>query len=190
MASASPRRRELLASMGWNFTVEASHITEKTLFGESAEEMVCRLALSKAVDVFSRRDGFWVVGADTVVAVDGVIYGKPADNAEALDMLMNLQGRTHDVITGVALIAPDGRKKSAFEKTAVTFRAMTEEELSSYVALGESLDKAGAYAIQDKGTLLAEKINGCYFNVVGLPIRLLSEMFSDMGWSLSEQWGK
>ena len=99
-------------------------------------------------------------------------------------------GKVRQLVAGVALIAPDGRKKSAFEKTTVTFRAMTREELSAYVASGESLDKAGAYAIQDKGALLVEKINGCYFNVVGLPIQLLSKMFSDMGWPLSEQWGK
>ena len=190
LASASPRRRELLSSMGWHFSVEPSYITEKTVPGESAEEMVCRLALSKADNIFSRRGGSWVVGADTVVSADGVIYGKPRNDDAALDMLMNLQGKTHSVITGVALIAPDGRKKSAFEKTTVTFRAMTREELSAYVASGESLDKAGAYAIQDKGALLVEKINGCYFNVVGLPIQLLSKMFSDMGWPLSEQWGK
>ena len=154
LASGSPRRRELLAGLGWEFRVEPSHITETKPEGETPAHLVKRLAFEKASEVAGRFPGNWVVGADTVVAIDGMILGKPKDEAEAKSMLRRLAGATHSVFTGVALI-----------------------------------DKAGAYAIQGRGTLLASRIEGCYFNVVGLPLFLLSRMFASMGAPLSAQWG-
>ena len=148
-----------------------------------------RLAFEKASEVAGRFPGNWVVGADTVVAIDGMILGKPKDEAEAKSMLRRLAGATHSVFTGVALIAPDGRSLSETDETKVTFRPLSDEEISAYVACGESMDKAGAYAIQGRGTLLASRIEGCYFNVVGLPLFLLSRMFASMGAPLSAQWG-
>lgn len=189
LASGSPRRRELLAGLGWEFRVEPSLITETKPEGEAPAHLVKRLAFEKASEVASRFPGNWVVGADTVVSIDGMILGKPKDEAEAKSMLRRLAGETHSVFTGVALIAPDGRSLSETEETKVTFRPLSDEEISAYVACGESMDKAGAYAIQGRGTLLASHVNGCYFNVVGLPLFLLSRMFASMGAPLSAQWG-
>ncbi|MEG1798897.1 MAG: Maf family protein [Synergistaceae bacterium] len=190
LASSSPRRQELMSLMGWDFTIEPSSAPEEHISGETPEDMVCRLAESKAFEVFSRNRGSWVVGADTVVAVDGEVFGKPACADDALKMLTRLQGRSHNVITGVALFSPGGDRLVSFESTEVVFRTMTSDELAAYVSAGESSDKAGAYAIQGKGALLVERICGCYFNVVGLPLQLLSSMFSDLGWPLSAQWRK
>ena len=188
LASGSPRRRELLAGLGWEFRVEPSLITETKPEGEAPAHLVKRLAFEKASEVASRFPGNWVVGADTVVSIDGMILGKPKDEVEAKSMLRRLAGETHSVFTGVALIAPDGRSLSETEETKVTFRPLSDEEISAYVACGESMDKAGAYAIQGRGTLLASRVDGCYFNVVGLPLFLLSRMFASMGAPLSAQW--
>ena len=188
LASGSPRRRQLLGELGWNFIVEPSALKESRVPGESPENMVCRLAETKAADVFSRNRDAFVIGADTVVAIDGRALGKPADEDEAVRMIEMLQGRVHTVMTGVAVLAPDGRKLLSCEKTDVTFRKLSHEEAIAYVAQGESLDKAGAYAIQEKGTLLVESIRGCYFNVVGLPLEALSKMLAELGWTLAEQW--
>ncbi len=190
LASGSPRRRDLIKELGWKFKIEAALVEETSVVGEKPENMVCRLAESKAANVYSRHNSDWVIGADTIVVVDGKILGKPEDEKDAVRMIMQLQGKTHTVMTGVALFAPDGRKLIGVEKTDVTFRQMTETEAMAYVDQGESLDKAGAYAIQGRGTLLVERIKGCYFNVVGLPLERLSSMFSELGWSLSEQWGE
>lgn len=190
LASSSPRRQELMSLMGWSFAVEPSRITEDHVKNETPRDMVCRLAEAKAYDVFSRNIGAWVVGADTVVSLHGEVFGKPSCNDDALKMLMKLQGKSHDVVTGVALFSPKGEKLIAAESTVVTFRGMSSDELAAYVSAGESSDKAGAYAIQGKGSLLVEKICGCYSNVVGLPLQLLSRMFSELGWPLSAQWRK
>lgn len=190
LASGSPRRRDLIKELGWKFKIEAALVEETSVVGEKPENMVCRLAESKAANVYSRHNSDWVIGADTIVVVDGKILGKPEDEKDAVRMIMQLQGKTHTVMTGVALFAPDGRKLIGVEKTDVTFRQMTDTEATAYVDQGESLDKAGAYAIQGRGTLLVERIKGCYFNVVGLPLERLSSMFSELGWSLSEQWGE
>ena len=189
LASGSPRRRELLAGLGWNFEVIPPQVDEKKIDGEPPAELVKRLAEEKASSVASRFLGNWVLGADTVVALEGRILGKPNSEGEAAEMIAELSGRTHSVFTGVALIAPDGRKLINAEETRVTFRPLEKEDILAYIALGESMDKAGAYAIQERGTLLAERIDGCYFNVVGLPIFRVSQMFAEMGIALSEQWG-
>lgn len=190
LASGSPRRRELLSALGWHFKVIPSQAAEVKKAGELPADMVCRLASLKARDVAQRFPGNWVLGADTVVASDGVILGKPHDEAEACSMIAALSGKSHSVFTGVALIAPDGRMLVKDEETRVTFRTLTVEEISAYVGCGESLDKAGAYAVQGYGMLLAERIEGCYFNVVGLPISLVSKMFAELGVTLSMQWGR
>lgn len=189
LASGSPRRRELLAGLGWNFEVIPPQVDEKKIDGEPPAELVKRLAEEKASSVASRFLGNWVLGADTVVALEGRILGKPNSEGEAAEMIAELSGRTHSVFTGVALITPDGRKLINAEETRVTFRPLEKEDILAYIALGESMDKAGAYAIQERGTLLAERIDGCYFNVVGLPLFRVSQMFAEMGIALSEQWG-
>lgn len=188
LASGSPRRRELLAGLGWDFEVIPSKIDEKTKAGEPPAALVKRLADEKASDVASRCSGNWVLGADTVVAVDDKILGKPRSVEEAAAMIEELSGRTHSVFTGVALLAPDGRRLVRAEETRVTFRRLSKEDIDAYIALGESMDKAGGYAVQERGTLLAERIDGCYFNVVGLPLFCVSQMFADMGIALSAQW--
>lgn len=188
LASGSPRRRALLGDLGWSFTVETSKIDETSISGEGAEELVLRLAEAKAADVWARNRSSWVIGADTVVVINGRVLGKPKDTNEAVAMINELQGRTHTVMTGVAVFTDDGRKLVACEKTDVTFRAMGEDEVHAYVEQGESMDKAGAYAIQERGTLLVTRINGCYFNVVGLPLERLSEMLAQLGWPLATQW--
>lgn len=189
LASGSPRRRELLAGLGWSFRVEPPRVVEKIIDGEEPAVMVKRLAFEKASEVASRFPGEWVIGADTVVSIDGAVLGKPRDGACAAAMLRRLSGAVHSVFTGVALISPDGGSISEAEETKVTFRELTEDEIAAYVACGESMDKAGAYAIQGRGTLLARHIDGCYFNVVGLPLFLLSRMFAGMGVPLASQWG-
>ena len=189
LASGSPRRRELLAGLGWNFEVIPPQVDEKKIYGEPPAELVKLLAEEKASSVASRFLGNWVLGADMVVALEGRILGKPNSEGEAAEMIAELSGRTHSVFTGVALIAPDGRKLINAEETRVTFRPLEKEDILAYIALGESMDKAGAYAIQERGTLLAERIDGCYFNVVGLPLFRVSQMFAEMGIALSEQWG-
>ena len=140
-----------IVGLGWEFRVEPSLITETKPEGETPAHLVKRLAFEKASEVAGRFPGNWVVGADTVVAIDGMILGKPKDEAEAKSMLRRLAGATHSVFTGVALIAPDGRSLAETDETKVTFRPLSDEEISAYVACGESMDKAGAYAIQGRG---------------------------------------
>ena len=190
LASGSPRRQMLLRELGWNIKVMVPDTEESQMPKESPEEMVCRLAYEKALSVHGGCPDSWVIGADTVVTSAGEILGKPSGPEDALNMIKMLQGKTHAVLTGVALIAPDGRKLVEAEKTFVKFRPLDEKEITCYVDSGESFDKAGAYAIQGKGMLLVESIEGCYFNVVGLPLMRLSRMFADLGWPLSEQWRK
>ena len=188
LASGSPRRQMLLRELGWKITIKVPCIDENALPGESPEVMVCRLAHAKALPVHKEFPGQWVIGADTVVTVGDEVLGKPSGYDDALCMIKKLQGKWHTVITGVALLAPDGRVLVEAEKTYVKFRPLDESEIVSYLDSGESFDKAGAYAIQGHGTLLVESIDGCYFNVVGLPLQRLSRMFADLGWPLSEQW--
>lgn len=190
LASGSPRRRELLAGLGWNFKVIPSEVDEKKIEGEAPHLMVERLASEKAADVASRNKGCWTIGADTVVVVDGRVLGKPSCSGEAFEMLSLLAGRAHSVFTGVALVSPSGDTLVRHEETRVRFRPLSDAEIKAYIAQGECMDKAGAYAIQEKGTLLVDRVEGCYFNVVGLPLNCLSAMFREMGVPLDEQWGK
>ena len=185
LASASPRRQEILRNAGVDFTVEPAHIPEEAIEGESAKVLAQRLAREKALAIAHRQIGAYVLGADTVVSVDDEIFGKPADSADAARMLRKLAGRNHEVITGVCLVppgkldAPDTRSQI----TQVTFEAITQKEIEDYVASGEPMDKAGAYAIQGIASRWISRIEGDYFNVVGLPIALVFEMLKDNGWT-------
>ena len=177
LASASPRRRELLAQAGYRFTVEASSIDETRRPGEEAIRFATRLAREKAEEIFARHssDDVLVLGADTVVVCDGEIMGKPADAADAERMLTQLAGRTHHVVTGVAVVWGTG-VESAAEVTQVTMHTLSPEEIAAYVAGGEPMDKAGSYAIQGFAGRWIPRIHGCYFNVVGLPLALVANL--------------
>ncbi len=176
LASASPRRRELLTQAGLAFTVESADINEDRLTHESAAAYVQRLAEEKAQAVWNLRcsldlpdDPLLVLGADTCVVSDGHILGKPANAEDARRMLQLLSGRTHAVLTGIAA-ASRGKIISDVEVTQVTFNVLKDAEIAAYVLSGEPLDKAGAYAIQGYAARWIPRIEGCYFNVVGLPI--------------------
>ena len=191
LASGSPRRRELLELAGVPFDVVVSDADEGTADQASPSEAACELALRKARAVASRiaddpsLAGRTVLGADTVVVVDGAVFGKPADDEQAHTMLAALSGRTHHVVTGVALVAP-GREHVFFEETAVRFWPLDEADIADYIASGEPFDKAGAYGIQGKGSVLVEGIEGDYFNVVGLPIaRTVRELARFAGQSMN-----
>jgi septum formation protein len=171
LASASPRRRELLTQAGYTYTVHPAAIPEDVLPNEDPTAYVTRLAREKAEAVYQELGDpqVTVLGADTTVTLDDHILGKPEDAADAARILRLLSGRTHRVITGVALVTADSTQIAA-ESTAVTFIALSDEEIAAYVATGEPMDKAGAYAIQGRAARWIPRIEGCYFNVVGLPI--------------------
>ena len=175
LASGSPRRRELLGALGLTFDVRPADIDESALPGEAADAYVARLAAAKADAVAAdhpRPAGeriALVIAADTVVVSDGALLGKPRDAAENLAYLERLAGRTHEVLTGHCLLCGD-RRESVVRTTAVTFRDLTADERQRYVATGEGFDKAGGYAIQGIGASLVDRIDGCYFNVVGLSV--------------------
>lgn len=185
LASASPRRRELLTQAGFVFSVHPAHIPEDPLPGEEPIAYVTRLARQKAEAVFTdlsaagSPEGLAVLGADTTVTLDGHILAKPEDAADAARMLRLLSGRTHRVITGVA-VAAAGRVEVAAEVTAVRFLTLSEEEIAAYIATGEPMDKAGAYAIQGGAAKWIPRIEGCYFNVVGLPVALACSMLESI----------
>ncbi|MGD0293804.1 MAG: Maf family protein [Terracidiphilus sp.] len=219
LASASPRRRELLAQAGYFFTVHPAHIPEDPLPNEDPIAHVTRLAREKAQAVFAELSckspvapgpgsprtglrpwgggpshlGTWestnpnlqsttsltVLAADTIVTLDNQILGKPVDAADAARMLRLLSGRTHHVITGVALVSATSTRVAS-ESTAVTFRVLSGEEIAGYIATGEPMDKAGAYAIQGRAARWIPRIEGDYFNVVGLPIALVSSLLDSL----------
>ncbi|MDH3254872.1 MAG: Maf family protein, partial [Acidobacteriota bacterium] len=168
LASASPRRRELLRNLGLEFLCRPVDLDETPLTGEAAEPYVRRLARAKAETV--ARKGEVVLAADTVVVRDGQLLGKPVDPDEARAMLASLSGRDHSVYTGVAIHLPPGLTRDAVCRSEVTMAPLSREEVDWYVLTGEPLDKAGAYAIQGLGALLVERIDGNYSNVVGLPL--------------------
>jgi septum formation protein len=180
LASASPRRRELLTQAGYRFAVDPSSIPESRRPEEDAIRFVTRLAREKAEEVFARHPSSpappLVLGADTVVVCDGQVMGKPADAADAQRMLLLLSGRTHQVVTGVAVVWGLGSAEVAAEMTQVTMRTLSPEEVAGYVATGEPIDKAGAYAIQGYAGRWIPRIQGCYFNVVGLPLALVTSL--------------
>jgi len=179
LASNSPRRRELLLAAGIDFVVQASDLPEKPEFGESPSTFAQRMAREKAEAVSAARPGDWILGADTIVVVDGKILGKPCDREDAARMLRLLSGRQHQVITGVCLagkgIAADVRSAT----TLVTMDGIHEVEIKDYIATGEPMDKAGAYAIQGIASRWISRIEGDYSNVVGLPIPLVWKMLRE-----------
>jgi septum formation protein len=182
LASASPRRRELLTQAGFSFEVHPADISENLFPGEDPIAYVTRLAREKAQAVYKEitkapAPPLVVLGADTTVTLDDHILGKPEDAADAARMLRLLSGRTHRVITGVAVVTATSTKVAA-ESTAVSFLALSDAEITDYIATGEPMDKAGAYAIQGFAARWIPRIEGCYFNVVGLPISLVSTLLA------------
>jgi septum formation protein len=177
LASSSPRRSEILRAVGWPFEAHATGVDETRLEREAPEEFVRRLAREKAEAVARTRLFGLVLGADTTVVVDGEILEKPRDEDDARRMLRLLSGRWHEVLTGVALVrAETGRVVMGLERTRVRFAATTDEEIEWHVETGDVLDKAGAYAVQGRAALFIEAIEGDYWNVVGLPVRLVYEL--------------
>ncbi len=184
LASASPRRRELLSQLGLRFEVSAADIDETPRQGESAEAYVMRLAREKARTVEARYPGAWALAADTTVVLEGELLGKPRDEAEAREMLGRLSGRVHEVHTGVALAGPGGAEHATGVRTRVTFRSLSAGEVAWYAATGEPLDKAGSYAIQGKGGFLVASVEGSPTNVIGLPLGETLELLTRAGLSL------
>lgn len=180
LASASPRRRELLEKLNVPFTIDPAAGPENPPEGADAAETVKALSAAKALEVAARHPGCAVIGADTVVESDGVILGKPADEADAFSMLRSLSGREHRVYTGVTVT--DGNTVlSQAEMTRVFFRPLSDREIEAYIATKEPMDKAGAYGYQGFAGLFVERIDGDYFNVVGLPLCRLGQMLSSLG---------
>ncbi|MGI6036768.1 MAG: Maf family protein [Limnochordia bacterium] len=185
LASASPRRLDLLENLGLKPLVLPAQIDEDQVVGETPEETAQACALTKARFIYQQGQKGLIIGADTVVVLEGEVLGKPRDEREAVAMLTKLSGRVHRVITGLALIdGSTGASLADHVITEVTFRSLSPEEIRAYVATGEPLDKAGAYGIQGRGAVLVAGIHGCYFNVVGLPLARLYEMLGHFGCNL------
>jgi septum formation protein len=182
LASSSPRRAEILRAVGWSFETLATYIDETLSPGEGAVAAVERLALEKAEAAAKQRPSELVLGADTTVVVDSEILGKPQDEQDAQRMLRLLSGRWHDVLTGVALMRHEGNscRVVAHEKTRVRFGLLSDAEIDWYVKSGEPMDKAGAYAVQGRAALFIEEISGDYWNVVGLPVRLVYKLAGEI----------
>lgn len=181
LASSSPRRQELLCQAGVLFQVHAAHINEDQIAGEDAREYAIRLAREKAQAVSKHYPQSYVLGADTIVVVDGEVLGKPKDHADAQRILRRLSGRGHEVTTAVSLIAPGTRTETRACTTKVYFRELTEDEIQQYVASGEPMDKAGAYAIQGGAARWTDRIEGEWSNVVGLPLSLVTDLLRTNG---------
>ena len=192
LASASPRRSELLSNVGVSYEIVVPKFDERAYMEEqmllrgyiSPQEQTYMLAYqkaSRALDCIDDKQKAIVLGVDTSVVVDDIILGKPKDEHEAVKMLMMLSGRAHKVVSGFALVAGDGREYTSYEETNVYMRAFTEAEALNYVQREYVLDKAGAYAIQGKASVFVEKIDGCYFNVVGLPVFRVARALEDFG---------
>lgn len=177
LASKSPRRNELLKQVGLDFEVIASGIEENFIEGESPREHVIRLAEAKALDVGKQYPYCWVIGADTIVYVNGQILGKPKSREEAMDMLKRLNGKEHKVLTSVSVRhLKKGKGECETVETAVRVKSLSPVEMDWYISTGEPFDKAGGYGIQGIGSFMIESINGSYTNVVGLPLCELMQM--------------
>ena len=180
LASASPRRAQLLRNAGIAFAAQATRVPERRRRGESPSKFALRLAREKARAIFARHPRRIVLGADTIVVIGGRVLGKPRHRRDARRMLRLLSGRTHQVSTAVCLAGP-GFEDARAETTRVTMRELSETEIRDYVASGEPMDKAGAYAIQGLASRFVSRIEGCYFNVVGLPLPLVYRMLRAHG---------
>jgi len=182
LASRSPRRYELMKQVGLDFDVIPSEVEENFIEGESPKEHVIRLAVTKALDVGNRYPNDWVIGADTVVYVDGIILGKPGNREEAMEMLRLISGKEHRVLTGISVRhSNNGKSDSEAVETAVRVKTLSQVEMEWYVRTGEPFDKAGGYGIQGIGSFMIESINGSYTNVVGLPVCELIQMLIRLG---------
>lgn len=180
LASASPRRKELLLQAGYDFEIIPATCEETVPAGLSPKDVVEGLAYQKALDVYALHPDKTVLGADTVVCFDGEILGKPTDAADAARMLKMLSGQTHEVRTGFALLSK-GVEFVSSEAAMVTFFHLTDEQIENYIRTGEPMDKAGAYGIQGKGAVLVRSVLGDYFNVVGLPIATVARALAALG---------
>jgi septum formation protein len=189
LASASPRRQELLRNAGIAFEVQPADIPEAQLPRESAKDCAERLAREKALAVARQRPHDCVLGADTVVVVGSELLGKPSDAADAARMLRMLSGRQHQVITGVCLVV-DGKPSVASETTLVTMSEITGQEIADYIATDEPMDKAGAYAIQGIASRWIPRIEGDYSNVVGLPVALVFRMLQELGCKIGAEFSR
>lgn len=185
LASQSPRRRELLSMVHVPFTVEVSGEKERIPFHAAPQEVVMSLARQKAEHVFKNHPDACVIGSDTIVVLGEEILGKPADPAEAAAYLRRLQGRSHRVYTGLSLLTPQGEKQG-FDMAEVHFAPMSEEEIAWYVSTGDPMDKAGAYGIQGGAALFCQRMDGDYYNVMGLPVCRLGEVLRRMAPELME----
>ena len=184
LASASPRRSELLSQIGVKFELVPSDIEERPHPDEAPPDYITRIARAKVIAVARQQEAGLIIGADTVVVLDGRLLGKPVDNQEAKSMLKQLSGRWHAVMTGVALYDVESRHEVAdYEKTLVKFAQLTDREIDWYVHTGEPKDKAGAYGVQGLGGLFVDEIAGNYYNVVGLPIPLVYRLARRLGYS-------
>jgi septum formation protein len=182
LASSSPRRKELLAGLGLKFSVIPSDVSEELEKTYSPEEMVKELAHRKAEAVARQVDQGLIIGSDTIVVLDGEVLGKPRDKAEAFSMLTRLQGREHEVFSGVSIVdARTYEYETGFQSTKVHMRSLSDREITLYIATEEPMDKAGSYAIQGIGATLVERINGDYFTVVGLPLALTAQYLRNFG---------
>ena len=188
LASASPRRADLLRAAGIEFDVISADIDEAIVQGETAEAYVCRVARQKVEAVGLLAPGKAILGADTIVVVDGTVLGKPVDDADARRMLGLLSGRTHTVITGVCLVNPaaaEGQTQACVGRTRVELARLSQAEIVWYAASGEPADKAGAYAIQGLASRFVTRIDGSYSNVVGLPVALVYNLCRNVGLLIS-----
>jgi len=181
LASASPRRQALLAQFGLPFQVCPADLDESPQPQESAATLVQRLALAKAQHVQAGHPAHWVLGADTIVVLDGDVLGKPRDGAEAEAVLQRLSGRRHQVLSALALVGPEGWQQQALSSNEVVFAALTESWISRYVASGEPMDKAGAYAIQGWAATRISRLEGSYSAVVGLPLYETAQLLEAAG---------
>jgi len=187
LASESPRRQSLLQQLGVKFTISPANIAEDISESISPEQLVRSLAWQKARQVLQNRPEGIVIAADTIVCWEGRVMGKPVDRDDAHAMLCQLSGRSHQVMTGLCIAeAADAVPDLAVETTKVYFRPLTDADIENYLNHDEWIDKAGAYAIQGRGALLVERIEGCFFNVVGLPLNLLNTMLRCKGLDLLE----
>ena len=181
LASSSPRRRRILRGLDLEFVVVSPGTDESVDAGETPEDHVVRLAGVKAAEVARRYAEGTVLGADTIVVIDGVMLGKPSDPPDAVRMLKAISGRWHEVLTGLAVIrCSDGTTVRGLERTKVLVRELSEREIDGYVAGGEPLDKAGSYAIQECGAAVVSRVDGCFYNVVGLPVVRLSLLLKEL----------
>ena len=183
LASGSPRRAQILSEAGINFEVVAADIDEDRIFSRHGRlsDLVQQVALAKAKSIADAKSGTYVIGADTIVVLDDHMLGKPESPRDAIEMLQRLSGRSHVVMTGVAVIGEGGDSHTSYVATSVAFRELGESEIAEYVATGSPMDKAGSYGIQDNSLSPASSYDECYLNVVGLPMCATSELLEKSG---------